>query len=179
MAVTVNQLIRRQEGEKQSYPVAAAIHLYQGTLAFVNGAGYAIDNTASGDAKFAGIAISEVDNSSGAAGDLNVELWTDEDVYELTGSGFTQADVGKPAYATDNYTITTTYSANAVRIGRVVEYVSATKLRVKLAPDSTAGRSPRSGRCVDCSHEYRDRDFVRRYSCNQGEHSSPRRRDSN
>jgi hypothetical protein len=138
MAVTTNQLIRQQEGEKISYPVAASTHIYQGTLVFVTAAGYASDGTATGANRLAGIAISEIDNSSGAAGDLNVEVWADEDVFELTGSGFVQADVGKVCYATDNYTITTTYSASAVRVGVVVGFVSSTKLQVKVRPSGSA-----------------------------------------
>jgi hypothetical protein len=137
MAVTANQLITRQEGQKQRYLVAGSTHLYQGTLAYVTGDGYADDDTATGGNKFAGIVVGEKDNT-GAAGDLDCELWIDG-VFELTGSSFSQADVGKDAYGSDNFTITTTYAAGAVRIGRVVEYVSATRLRVKIEPDAAGG----------------------------------------
>jgi hypothetical protein len=58
MAVTANQLIKRQEGCKRSYPVAASTHIYQGTNVFINANGYADDDTATGVNGFAGIAIS-------------------------------------------------------------------------------------------------------------------------
>ncbi len=131
MAVTANQIVKRAEACRKSYPVAASTHIYEGTLVFINASGYADDDTASGVNKFAGVAIREVDNSSGSNGDLTVEVYSDG-VFELTGSGFAQADVGKNAFATDNYTVVVSDSASAIRIGVVKEYVSSTKLRVEL-----------------------------------------------
>lgn len=131
MAVTANQLIARQDGEKISVPVAASTTLYQGTLSFVDSSGYAEETTGSGANKFAGIVIEQVDNSSGSNGDKEVELWVCGD-YELSGSGFTQADVGQNIYATDNYTVTTT-AAGGVLIGSVARYVSSTKVVVRLS----------------------------------------------
>lgn len=129
MAVSANQLIKRQEGCKFKGLAAVAV-LYQGTLAFVNASGYIDDDTASGVNTFAGIVIENVDNSGGSAGDETVELWR-RGIFELPGSGFTQADVGKAIYASDNYTLTLTATGN-VYVGRVHEYVSATKLLVAI-----------------------------------------------
>lgn len=131
MAVTANQIVKRAEACRKSYPVAASTHIYEGTLVFINSSGYADDDTASGVNKFAGVAISEVDNSSGSNGDLSVEVYSDG-VFELTGSGLAQADVGKNALATDNYTVVVSDTAAAVRIGVVKEYVSATKIKVEI-----------------------------------------------
>lgn len=127
-AVTENQLVKRQGGCIRSYPVAASTTIYGGSLVFLNGAGYADDDTATGANAFAGVARSKADNSAGSAGDINVEVDADG-TFELTGSGFAQSDVGKPLYATDNYVVTTAYAAAAVRIGRVEEYISSTKVR--------------------------------------------------
>lgn len=138
MSAAANQLIARQEGCRVAMLVAALTHLYQGTLAFVTAAGYADDDTATGANKFAGVVVGEVDNSAGAAGDLTVELHN-EGIFPLVGSGFTQADVGKVCYASDNYTITTTYAPGCVRIGRVKEYVSATVVRVQIETDPPNG----------------------------------------
>ena len=129
MAVSANQLISRQAGEKIRYPVAASTHIYQGTLVFEAG-GYADDDTATGANPFVGVAIAEADNSSGANGAVDVEVWA-EGVFELVGSGFAQTDVGSLVYASDNYTVTTTSTSNSI-IGRIVEFVSATKVRVKI-----------------------------------------------
>lgn len=136
MSVTANQVVSRADGNIKAYKVAASTHLYEGTLAFLNASGYLDDDTASGVNLFAGVVKQETDNSGGSNGDLNSECWT-EGEFLLVGSGFAQTDVQKKCYATDNFTITTDPSAaGAVEIGRVTEYISSTKLRVKIdVPD--------------------------------------------
>lgn len=132
MAVTANQLIQGQDMHgKISGKVLAAKHLYQGCLAFiVPASGFVTDVIAAGVNVFAGILVGEVDNSAGANGDLECEMWS-EGVYELTGSGFSQATVGSLIYAVDNYTVNTT-SASQTKIGRCVRYISSTRIAVKI-----------------------------------------------
>lgn len=134
MSVAANQVINRAEGCIKSYPVAASTHLYQGTLAFINATGYLDDDTASGANRFAGVVKGEVDNSSGSDGDLKGEVHPSGE-FLLVGSGFAQTSVGKPVYASDNYTISLTPTSSKVPIGKVVEYVSATKVWVRLNPN--------------------------------------------
>lgn len=142
MAATTNQLIEAQAaGGLIGVPVAASTTIYQGTMNFFNrtsGAqeGYLTGDDNGGANTFAGIARAEVDNSAGSAGDKDAELYT-EGSFVLTGSGFTQANNGDIAYATDNYTVTPS-SGSAVRIGRFVEYISATRMRVKIDVQETA-----------------------------------------
>lgn len=140
MAVTANQLTKRQEGSRKSYPIAASTTIYEGTLNFITVTGYLDDDTATGANRFAGIALAYIDNSSGAAAALNGEVYADG-VFELTGTGFTQASVGLPVYATDNYTVTTAPSASGVYIGRCEGYVSSTKILVDIDPDGTGPAS--------------------------------------
>ena len=127
----VNQLISRQDSDRGGHPVAASTTIYQGTLAFINASGYLDDDTANGANKFAGIAVEYCDNSGGSNGDLKVDLWR-EGKFVLTGTGFAQTDVLKPAYATDNYTVSPIPTDNAVYIGIISEYISATKVVVEL-----------------------------------------------
>lgn len=133
MAVTANQLIKKQDGVRRSYPVEEATHIYQGTFVFVNAAGYACDVTATGVNAFVGIAVAEADNSSGADGAIEVEVYTEGD-FELTGTGFAQTDVGMPIYADDNYACVLSLGATSVRIGTIVRYVSSTKHIVSIKP---------------------------------------------
>lgn len=133
MAVTANQLVKRQVGCRKSYPVAASTTIYEGTLVFINAAGYADDDTATGVNAFAGIAVAKADNSSGSNGDIEVEVWTEGD-FELTGTGFAQTDVGMPIYADDNYACVVSLGATSVRIGTVARYVSSTKHIVSIRP---------------------------------------------
>ncbi len=133
MAVTANQLVKRQAGCKRSYPVEASTRIYGGTLVYINAAGYACDVTATGVNAFAGISTAEADNTSGAAGAIEVEVETDGD-FELTGTGFAQTDVGMPLYADDNYACVLTLGSTSVRIGTITRYVSSTKHIVSIKP---------------------------------------------
>ena len=132
MAVTANQIVKKQDGDTRSYPVAA-VHIYEGTLVFLTAAGYATDVTATGVNGFVGIAKEEVDNSAGSVGDLNIEVWTEGD-FELTGTGFSQATVGDLVYGDDNYACVLSIGSTSVPIGRVVKYVSSTKSIVSIKP---------------------------------------------
>ncbi|MBW3543444.1 MAG: hypothetical protein KY476_24595, partial [Planctomycetes bacterium] len=73
------------------------------------------------------------DNSAGAAGDKNCEVYN-KGQFELTGAGFAQTDVGVDIYASDNYTISNARGATKVRIGRCVQFVSATRIVVDIEP---------------------------------------------
>lgn len=132
MAVTANQIVKKQDGSIRSYPVAASTKIYQGTLVFLTASGYADDDTATGVNGFLGIAKEYVDNSSGSAGDLSVEVYTEGD-FELVGGGtYTQANVGDIVYAEDNFTIGVAISSASVPIGKVTRFVSGTKLIVEI-----------------------------------------------
>jgi hypothetical protein len=133
MAVTANQIIKMQEGDRRSYPVEEATRIYQGTLVYVNAAGYACDVTATGVNAFVGIAVAEADNTSGADGAIEVEVYTEGD-FELTGTFNSITDVGMPAYGDDNYAVVVALGATSVRIGRVVRFVSTTKAIIAIKP---------------------------------------------
>lgn len=135
MAVTANQITKRQDGARRSYPVAASTRIYEGTLVFINAAGYADDDTATGVNAFAGVAVAEADNSSGSAGDINVEVYTDGD-FQLVSSGLAQTDVGMPAYADDNYAVVNALGSTSVRIGSFVRIPSATTPVVAIKPSN-------------------------------------------
>ncbi len=136
MAVTANQLIQAQDpGRRRSYPVGGSVHIYQGTIVFLErtsgaGEGYASDVSDSGTNDFAGIAVAEADNSDGDAGDINVEVYTIGG-FILVGTFFGQYIVGDLIYASDNYTVDDS-SSSTTKIGACSEYVSATKIRVEI-----------------------------------------------
>ena len=131
MAVTANQVVLMQDAENIIQCKAAAVNLYQNTIAFWDAStGFITNDDNAGANAFAGIVYQQCDNSGGSAGDKVVELYT-EGVFRLTGSSFTQATAGDLIYATDNFVITAT-STNASRIGRAVNYVSATQMDVMI-----------------------------------------------
>lgn len=132
MASTQNQLIKsRNPGGKVAIPSAASIRHYQGCAVFsIAASGYATDAIAAGANAFMGIAIAECDNSAGAAGDKKVEVYTGGE-FELQGSSLTQALVGDKIYMSDNFTATGT-STNNTLVGRCTEFISSTRIMVKL-----------------------------------------------
>ena len=137
MAVTENQIIKRQDGDRRSYPVKASTKILDGTLVYLTAGGYADDDTATGVNGFVGIANGEADNTSGSDGDITVEVFAEGD-FVLVGAGtYTQADVGSVIYGDDNYTINTSIGSTSVPIGRCVGFVSATKLVVEIEPTGT------------------------------------------
>ena len=137
MAVTENQIIKRQDGDRRSYPVKASTKILDGTLVFLTAGGYADDDTATGVNGFVGIANGEADNTSGGDGDITVEVFAEGD-FVLVGAGtYTQADVGSVIYGDDNYTINTSIGSTSVPIGRCVGFVSGTKLIVEIEPTGT------------------------------------------
>ena len=133
MAVTANQLVKVQDGDRRSYPVEESTRIYQGTMVYVNAAGYACDVTATGVNAFVGIAAGEADNTSGADGAIEVEVYTEGD-FELTGTFNSITDVGMTAYGDDNYAVVLALGATSVRIGRVVRFVSTTKAIIAIKP---------------------------------------------
>ena len=130
MAVTANQLKTRADGCRKSYPVAAAIHIYQGTLTYIDSSGYLTDVTASGVNEFAGIAIDERDNTLGEAGDMECEVWYTGE-FSLVGTAFAQTNVGDKVYGVDNNTTSLSGTGNTY-IGRMARYTSATVSDVQL-----------------------------------------------
>ena len=131
MAVTANQVVLMQDAGDIVQAKAAAVNLYQNTIAFYDATtGYVTNDDNAGANAFAGIVYQQCDNSGGSAGDKVVELYT-EGVFRLTGSSFTQGTAGDLIYATDNFTTTAT-STNASRIGRAVNDVSATQMDVMI-----------------------------------------------
>lgn len=133
MAVTTAQLIKKR------FPfeilghakVAAGVKLLGGTYCFVTAAGYATDVVNSGANKFLGIVKETVDNTSGAAGDKQVEFFTDG-LFALPLAGAAQANAALvDVYASDNYTLTLT-SANMSKVGQIEFYNSGTEIEVRI-----------------------------------------------
>jgi hypothetical protein len=88
---------------------------------------------------FRGFAVEDVNNSTGAAGDKRVKLYTDRKI-QLTVVGTSAVtDVGKSVYATDDNTFTVSPAVPASYIGTVFRWVSSTTCIVKLKGAETLG----------------------------------------
>lgn len=132
MATTTNARITRRDSDKGSVPVAASKLLPANGLVFRNDAGFATDVVAVGVNPFLGLAEKEANNSSGAAGDINVELLREgQFLLPFTGSTLTQADIGKNVFATDNNVLSLT-ATDRTFVGVLSEFVSATSAYVDI-----------------------------------------------
>ncbi len=122
-----------REGIEVEFPVAAATKIYAGSMVCVNAGGYAVPAGDTTGYRFAGVALEQVDNSSGADGAEVVRLRR-AGVFEFDGASLTQAKVGIDMYAVDDQTFadasTTTYD---IKVGSLVKYVSASKGWIDIA----------------------------------------------
>lgn len=131
MAVTANQTNkwRRDPHQLRAIGVAATKHIYEGTIVYLTAGGFATDVITS--AIFWGIAKAEADNSSGADGDIDVEVWRGGTV-QLPMTGAATANIGDEVEGVDNYEV----QALAVgpRIGTVVGVPASGIAEVELDP---------------------------------------------
>lgn len=124
----------RQDGILVAVPMSA-VKLWKGSTVANNTAGFAAKAADTSGFSLAGVAFETVDNSAGANGDLNIRVWR-KGVFEFNFSGTAvQANVGLLVYMVDDNLVglaaTTT---NDVPVGRIVQFVSASKVRVELSP---------------------------------------------
>ena len=124
-AVAADQLITAREPKSiRQVKVEAGEVLYAGTMCFLDADGYAVPTA--GGLRFAGIVRKTVDNTGGADGDLEAEVYT-EGTFVIPFASVAQAALTPGlAYATDNYTVTATATSNSF-VG-VVERVFGTSL---------------------------------------------------
>lgn len=138
MAVTANQVIKmRGPARRRKVPVAANAVLYEGTMCFEDAggdfAGAVVENGV-----FGGIVIKAVDNTGGAdasAGGFGAKFAevyvTGEFLLQMDTTSLTAADIGKPVYGSDNYTVTETVT-DLVPVGIITEVVSTSSAWVAI-----------------------------------------------
>lgn len=130
-ALTENKKLDEKVGKLVAHPVVASDIIYQGALVKVNAAGYLAPCSSEAGAVFAGVAYEQKDNSAGAAGAVSCRVQK-EGRFLMTGSGFSQANVGDKVYASDDQTLTLTNAVGLQCVGVIDEYVSATQAWVKI-----------------------------------------------
>lgn len=143
MAVTADQLITARipgTGRIRQVKVEAGEVLYAGTLCFEDVDGYATPVIASGANRFAGIVRKTVDNSAGADGDLEAEVYTEGD-FVLPYTSVAQADLTPGLiYAADNYVVNTTATSQSF-VGLALRVAGTNLVEVRLdiqtRPDAT------------------------------------------
>lgn len=119
-------------GNRSHHPVIASDIIFaMAAVGLVTATGHARP-LAAGD-RFAGFAVSKLDNSAGSAADLNVQVYQ-KGIIELSVSGAVITDVGQPVYATDD-DVFVFLPTGGVFIGLVARFVSAGKVTVRFDVD--------------------------------------------
>lgn len=99
-----------KDGELVPVSVAAATHIYAGTIVVANAAGFAAPGSTATGLAYLGRADASVDNSAGAAG-AAVVLVRRGKVFKFGNAGadpVTQASLGRLAYIVDDQTVAAT-----------------------------------------------------------------------
>lgn len=132
-ALTRDRATSYREGIEVEFPVAAATKIYAGSMVCVNGAGYAAPAADTSGYRFVGVAMEQVDNSSGADGAKMVRLRR-VGVFEFDAVALTQAMVGDAMFAADDQTFgNTTGVTSHIKVGALAKYVSTTKGWIDIA----------------------------------------------
>lgn len=107
----------------QPLSVAASTVIHGGSLVFVNSSGYATATSPSQTMTCVGYAESEVDNSTGSAGDKTIipRIGAIKLFNSSSGDAISADDVGKMAYAADNQTAAlTSNSSTRAAVGPIL-----------------------------------------------------------
>ena len=124
-----------------SVPMADNEKIFKGDIVRINAAGYATSaGTPATADMFIGVATESVDNTvtGHTAGGLNITVDAERGsihTFKFASGGIT--DRGTLAYldvATDAQTVIGSAGTHAVTVGAIVEYISATRVRVAIDP---------------------------------------------
>jgi len=128
--LTASRPDQRQEGILVDVTLAATTEIFKGSNVNYSAAGLAKKASDTTAEVFAGVAM-EYKNSANAD-DTFVRVWK-EGVFSMNCASATQAWVGLDVYSVDdNLVALAATTTNDVRVGRVVQFVSATEVRVKI-----------------------------------------------
>jgi hypothetical protein len=132
-ALTRDRATPYREGIEIEYSVAANTQIFAGSLVCVNATGYAVPAADTSGYRFAGVAMEQVDNSSGSDGGQVVRLRR-AGVFEFDAVSITQDMVGVDMYAADDHTFDDAAgTTNDIKVGQLVKYVSATRGWIDIA----------------------------------------------
>lgn len=103
-ALAKDRNTKQREGDEFNHPVAAAAHIYAGSIVVLDASRDAAPGSIATGLLAVGRAQAEVDNSAGAAGDLTVQVRKGTFHFANDGS-VSRADIGGIAYIVDDQTV--------------------------------------------------------------------------
>lgn len=131
MPLAADRKTQYREGIEIEHPVAA-VKIYAGGMVCINAAGFAVPAADTVDFKMAGVALEQVDNSAGQAGDKTIRV-RQVGIFEFKASSIAQSDVGKQMYVVDDETFDETNPGQGIICGVLKKYVSATRGWIDIA----------------------------------------------
>lgn len=137
-ALTAERLTEKRDGKRYVYPMAASKKIYQGSLVVLDASGNAEPGSTATGKIAVGMAVATVDNSSGSAGDKNVEIEAGVFKWDnAAGDALTAAEVGDTCYITDDQTVNKTATGKSAA-GRLVA-LDSDGAWVKMEPPIASG----------------------------------------
>ncbi len=134
-ALTDARVTLRRDAETFSRGVAATKKIFEGSLVCLNATGFATPGAVATTLKADGVALTTVDNTSGADGAVNVEVrkGTFRFANSAAGDLITRAEIGTTCYVVDDQTVAKTSGTNTRSAAGTVVDVDAQGVWVKIA----------------------------------------------
>lgn len=134
MALSKDRNTFRREAGTNNDPMAAAVKIYAGGLVQLNAAGNAVPGSATAANITRGVAVEQVDNTAGAAGDKRIETRRGVFCFKNSASAdlIARAEIGDNCYVVDDETVAKTNNSNARPVAGVIEDVDAQGVWVRI-----------------------------------------------
>lgn len=130
-ALTQDRNTKARNGERFQHPMAAGVKIYAGSLVVLDAAGNAKPGVTATGLTAAGRALQQVDNSAGAAGDVDVDV--DRGVFAFGSDGsINRTHIGKNAYIVDDQTLAATDGTGTRSVAGIIQDVDGSTVWVKL-----------------------------------------------
>lgn len=137
--ITAKKDVRWQPADIYHFPVEEDTKILEGALVSVNAAGYAVNASDAASDLFVGVADRTADNTDGADGAIEVHVRMGGVIDVVFGGTAAQSSIGDLVYVVDNQTVDLAgVTTNDVLVGRIVEFTSATKVRVAIVRPNRA-----------------------------------------
>jgi len=134
-ALTEDKEIQYTEGVELPFEVYQSTTLYGGSFVCVNAPGYAVPGADTAGLIFEGIALEQVDNSSGSDGDKSVVLRRRGLIKATLATAITIANVGDNVFLVDDQTVDLVGNVNNnIFCGVIAGYIDTTHAWIDIEP---------------------------------------------
>ena len=132
-ALAQDRTTRKKTPGLKAYPVKAATKIFAGSKVAVDANGWAVPAADAAGLRVVGVAYQQADNTAGANGAMMVLV--DAPVIALfDATSITQAMVGQIMYVVDDHTFDDAPGVNAIKAGRLIEFVSVNSGWIEIMP---------------------------------------------